>query len=219
MQNFTPDSAIEYLVLDTETTGLDHQTDRIVEFAAVPIEGLTPSIHTYQQYFNPECEVSAGSYKIHGLSTQFLNSFPTFAQKAKEIYEYLQRKILIIHNATFDINFLNAEFKRCGFPALNNQIIDTLHMARTKYPGKRASLDALCTKFNVNLTERNTKGHGALLDSQLLSVVYLKMITEQKDILLDETQTIQTNQPFNSKIKVQVSIQEQENRKLFINSL
>lgn len=209
---------MRYLVIDTETTGLNHLHDRVIDFAAVPIEGLMSSINTYQQYFNPGREIHKESFAIHGLSNTFLKNYPGFEHKAVEIKEYLKGAILIAHNATFDIKFLNAEFGRCGLSPLDNTVIDTLVMARSKYPGKRAGLDALCTKFNISTKQRQEQGHGALLDAKLLSLVYLAMMTDNgssdttNDLLLSSQQSINTTNVTNRFIanNMQIKISDSE---------
>lgn len=210
---------MRYLVIDTETTGLDSNTNRIVEFAAVPMQGLIPTMDYNHQYFNPEMEMPLEAFHIHGLSTNFLKNYPIFKEKAKELREYLEEATLIIHNARFDMAFLNAEFARCNLPSLTNTVIDTLQLARSKFPGKRASLDALCNRFNISLTERAAKGHGALLDAQLLTKVYLKLVTQNDSFLSDTTNTQQTDVKFESSIPITLSEKETQAKTAFLNSL
>lgn len=212
-------SSMRYLVVDTETTGLDHTVERIIDFAAVPIIGLTPSMECYQQYFNPEKAVLPAAYNVHGISTEFLKPYPVFKEKAAEIREYMEGAVLIIHNAPFDMKFMNAEFARSGLPPLTNQVIDTLQLARQKYPGRRASLDALCLRFNISLDERASKGHGALLDAKLLTSVYLKMITDSGMDLDNQTKKTDQTESFKSNVKISISSQEQDAKDKFIETL
>ena len=160
------------IVLDTETTGLDpKQGDRIVEIGCVEIVDLVPTGQTYQAYINPERPMSAGAAEITGLSDGFLQDFPVFAQVAQAFARFIGEAPLIIHNAPFDVGFINAEFARLGMPALNSaRIIDTLNIARRKFPGQSNSLDALCKRLGVNNTNRTL--HGALLDAEILAEVY-----------------------------------------------
>lgn len=209
---------MRYLVIDTETTGLDPLRERVIDFAAVPINGITASLETYQQYFNPNQSVNPKSFQIHGLSNDFLSKFPTFASKAHEIYHLLQDTTIIAHNASFDINFLNAEFVRAGLLPITNPVIDTLTMARERYPGKRVGLDALCKRFNICTMEREQNGHGALLDAKLLSRVYLKMLTDNVQWLYNDTQASKA-EVFTTSIQLTLSAQEQSEYDTFLQKL
>lgn len=162
------------IVLDTETTGLDPQAGhRIVEVGCIELENMVATGRSLQIYFNPEMSMPAGAQEIHGLTDAFLADKPLFADKAQELLEFIGDAQLVIHNAQFDLGFLNAEFDRLKLPALTNPYIDTVSMARRKFPGQRASLDALCERFGVDNSNR-TK-HGALLDVELLAEVYLEL--------------------------------------------
>ena len=164
------------IVLDTETTGLDPLGgDRIVEIGCVELVNHVASGNTFQRYVNPERDMLEGAFWVHGLSSRFLADKPIFAAIAEDLLEFLNEDQLIIHNAAFDFGFLNAEFERLGRPALPPaRAIDTVALARRKYPGAPASLDALCRRFEIDNSER-TK-HGALLDAELLAEVYLELI-------------------------------------------
>jgi DNA polymerase-3 subunit epsilon len=162
------------IVLDTETTGLDPLAGhRVVELGCVELENMVATGRTFHAYFNPEMAMPAGAQDIHGLSDEFLADKPRFAEKAEEFLEFVGDAQLVIHNAQFDIGFLNAELERVGMAKLINAYVDTVSVARRKFPGQRASLDALCERFGIDNSSR-TK-HGALLDSELLAEVYLEL--------------------------------------------
>ncbi len=164
------------IVLDTETTGLDPLGgDRIVEIGCVELVNHVASGKTFQRYINPERDMPEGAFRVHGLSTNFLAEQPIFAAIAEDLLSFLSEDKLVIHNAVFDLGFLNAEFERLGRPAVPPaRAIDTVALARRKYPGAPASLDALCRRFEIDNSER-TK-HGALFDAELLAEVYLELI-------------------------------------------
>ncbi|PMC18257.1 DNA polymerase III subunit epsilon [Oligella urethralis] len=181
------------IVLDTETTGMDaHQGDRIIEIGCIELVNREPTGNNLHLYFNPERESDPGALAVHGLTTEFLSQFNTFDQHAQEIADYLSGAELLIHNAAFDVGFLNAEFARYQIPALEEiaaKITDTLALARAKFPGQRNSLDALCDRLGVSNEHRVL--HGALLDAELLADVWLAMTREQfglLDALQDEPQ-------------------------------
>lgn len=155
------------VVLDTETTGLDVECDRIIEVGAVVLDGFQ-EVDKVQYYFNPECPVGEGAFKVHGLSNGFLSQFETFC--CQKIRDLVHGALLVIHNAPFDMKFLNKEFERQGLPKLKNEVIDTLKMAHQAFPGAPASLDALCSRFKVSNKHRIL--HGALVDALLLARVY-----------------------------------------------
>ena len=162
------------VVLDTETTGLDPLAgNRVVEIGCIELVNLVATGRSLQLYLNPEMPMPAGAQEVHGLSDEFLADKPLFAAVADELLEYLRGAEIIIHNAAFDIGFLNHELRRIGRPKLTNDYVDTVSMARRKFPGQRASLDSLCDRFGIDNTKR-TK-HGALLDSELLAEVYLEL--------------------------------------------
>lgn len=162
------------VVLDTETTGLDPLAgNRVVEIGCIELVNLVATGRSLQLYLNPEMPMPAGAQEVHGLSDEFLADKPLFADKADELLEFLGDAQLVIHNAQFDLGFLNAELARAGKPKLTNAYVDTVSMARRKFPGQRASLDSLCDRFGIDNTKR-TK-HGALLDSELLAEVYLEL--------------------------------------------
>jgi DNA polymerase-3 subunit epsilon len=168
--------ALREVVLDTETTGLDPDAGhRVVEIACVELVNHLPTGRTFRRYVNPERDMPQDAFAVHGLSESFLASQPAFAAVAAEFLEFIGEARLIIHNAEFDLKFVNAELARLGFPKLAAQrAVDTVQLARRKFPGAPASLDALCTRFSVDNSSRTV--HGALLDAQLLSEVYLELI-------------------------------------------
>lgn len=164
------------IVLDTETTGLDPaEGHRVIEIGCVELINHLPTGRVYHAYINPERDVPQEASDISGLKTDFLRSFPVFAKIADEFLSFVEDDRLVIHNAPFDLKFLNAEFERLGHPAFPlHRATDTLKIARAKFPGSPASLDALCRRFQIDLTSR-TK-HGALVDSELLAKVYLELL-------------------------------------------
>ncbi|HSI00495.1 MAG TPA: DNA polymerase III subunit epsilon [Reyranella sp.] len=162
------------IVLDTETTGLDPLAGhRVVEVGCIELINTVATGKTFHAYFNPEMLMPAGAQDVHGLSDEFLADKPRFVEQVDALLEFIGDAQLVIHNAQFDIGFLNAELDRVGKAKLVNAYIDTVSMARRKFPGQRVSLDALCERFGVDNSSR-TK-HGALLDSELLAEVYLEL--------------------------------------------
>ncbi len=164
------------LVLDTETTGLDHKDNhRIVELACVELINYIPTGVSWHWYFNPERDVPRAATEIHGLTDAFLADKPLFGAVAADIAAVLEDARLIIHNAAFDVGFLNAEFARLGLPPISmERVTDTLALARRKHPGSPNNLDALCRRYGVDNSKREK--HGALLDSELLADVYLRLM-------------------------------------------
>lgn len=163
------------IILDTETTGVDPLSGhRIVEIGCIELIGGVRSGKSYQCYLNPEREMPDEAYRIHGLSSEFLRGKPVFAEIVDAFLEFIGDSMLVIHNAAFDMRFVNAELERLGFAPLSmERSLDTVAMARKKFPGSPASLDALCKRFNIDLSSRNK--HGALLDAELLAEVYLEL--------------------------------------------
>lgn len=164
------------IVLDTETTGFDPQTgDRMVEIGAVELYNHMPTGQTYHQYINPERDMPQGAFDVHGLSEEFLRDFPLFRAIARDFLDFIGDARLVIHNAKFDVPFLNAELGWCNLPPIPiERALDTLIIARKKFPGSPASLDALCRRFGIDNSHRTL--HGALLDSEILAEVYLELI-------------------------------------------
>ncbi len=164
------------IVLDTETTGFEPESgDRIVEIGAVELVNHVATGSVYHQYINPERSMPQGAFDVHGLGDDFLKDFPIFKQVGQAFLDFIGDAKLVIHNAAFDMKFLNAELEWMGLPRLPmDRAVDTLAIARSKFPGSPASLDALCRRFGVDNSSR-TK-HGALLDSEILAEVYLELI-------------------------------------------
>lgn len=181
------------IVLDTETTGFDaEKEDRIVEIGALELINHLATGRTYHVYINPERSMPNDAYQIHGLGDDFLRDKPKFAEIAADFLQFIgSDSKLIIHNASFDMRFLNAELKRAGRSEIQrNRAVDTLAIAKEKYPGSPASLDALCRRFGVDNSNRQL--HGALLDSELLAEVYLELIGgRQPDLILHRTEPTQ----------------------------
>ncbi len=164
------------LVLDTETTGLDpFDGHRIVEIGAVELVNHMPTGRTYHQYINPQRDMPQGAFEVHGISSEFLSDKPVFRDIAADFVAFCGDARLVIHNAAFDMKFLNAELGWAGLPLLPAaRALDTLTIARQRFPGSPASLDALCRRFNIDNSSRTR--HGALLDSEILAEVYLELI-------------------------------------------
>jgi DNA polymerase-3 subunit epsilon len=175
------------LILDTETTGLNARSgDRIIEFGAVELVNRRLTGRNLHFYVNPERDSDPGALAVHGLTTEFLSDKPKFAEVANEIRDFVAGAELIIHNAPFDLGFLDAEFGMLGLPTFRShcgEVIDTLVLAKSLFPGKRNSLDALCDRLGVSNAHRTL--HGALLDSELLAEVYLAMTRGQESLVID----------------------------------
>jgi len=175
------------VILDTETTGLNPATgDRIIEIGCVEMIGRRLTDRTFHYYINPERDIDAGAFAVHGLSREFLSDKPVFGNIVDQLIEFVDGAEIVIHNAAFDLGFLDNEFallKRPAFRSLAAKITDTLLDARQMFPGKRNSLDALCERFSISNEHRTL--HGALLDAQLLAEVYLAMTRGQEDLTID----------------------------------
>lgn len=164
------------IVLDTETTGLKARGgDRLVEIGCVELVNHFPSGVTWHHYFNPQRDMPAEAYAVHGLSEEFLGDKPLFEELADEFLDFISSDILVIHNASFDIGFLNAELQRVDrSPIGMERVVDTLQIARRKHPGGPNNLDALCKRYEIDNSSRTL--HGALLDSEILAEVYIELI-------------------------------------------
>ena len=175
------------IVLDTETTGLNPRTgDRVIEVGCVELKNRMLTGNNFHRYINPERDSEEGALAVHGLTTEFLRDKPKFAAIANDLREYIRGAEVIIHNAPFDLGFLNNEFKLLGLPTFTehcSSVIDTLVNAKEMHPGKRNSLDALCDRYGVSNSHR--KLHGALLDAELLADVYLSMTRGQNSLSMD----------------------------------
>ena len=168
------------VILDTETTGLSIiEKHRIVEIGCIELENQIPTNKIFHEYLNPQRSVSEDAYKIHGYSDNFLSDKKTFSEIAESFLKFIKDKKIIIHNAAFDLSFLNYEFKLINQKAINkNNIIDTLEIARLKYPGSQNSLDALCKRFNIDNSKREK--HNALIDCQLLKEIYINLVDQKE---------------------------------------
>jgi DNA polymerase III subunit epsilon len=180
------------IVLDTETTGLSAEGgDRIIEIGCVELYARKLTGNNLHFYINPERDSHEDAFKVHGISNEFLRDKPKFAQLADEILAYVQDAEVIIHNAAFDIGFLNKELERVGKPPFKNHVsgvIDTLVMAKEMFPGKRNSLDALCDRLEVDNSGRTL--HGALLDAELLADVYINMTRGQEALVMESVDAV-----------------------------
>ena len=163
------------IVLDTETTGLSPAAgDRLVEIGCVELINHIPSGQTFHVYINPQRSMPEEAFRVHGLSEEFLADKPLFGAVVEDFRAFIGDATLVIHNASFDMGFLNAELERAGHGKLANPVIDTVLLARQKHPGARVSLDAMCKHYGIDNTRRTL--HGALLDSEILAEVYLELI-------------------------------------------
>ncbi|OAN50386.1 DNA polymerase III subunit epsilon [Paramagnetospirillum marisnigri] len=164
------------IVLDTETTGFDPLSGhRLVEIGCVELFNHLPTGEVFHRYLNPERDMPEEAFKVHGLSAEFLSDKPLFAEVVSDFMAFIADSVLVIHNAEFDMRFINAELARLGFQTLPmSRSIDTVAMARKRFPGAQANLDALCRRFDIDNTHRTH--HGALLDAELLAEVYLQLI-------------------------------------------
>ena len=188
------------IVLDTETTGISvKEGHRIVEIGCIELENLIPTKNKFHCYLNPERKVSEQAFQVHGYTDEFLSKQLKFSDICQKFLDFIKDKRLIIHNAEFDLSHLNNELKLFGKNKINNEILDTLVLARNKYPGSQASLDALCKKFRIDNSRRVS--HTALIDCDLLSKVYINLIDQKEPTLNFQNQ----NEQINDKINYQVT--------------
>ena len=186
------------LILDTETTGLDFYDDRIIEIGIVELIDNVLTQNYFHEYINPEINISLSAQKVHGISNEFLIGKPTFNNVARKFLDFIKDDTIIIHNAEFDINFINKELQNCGLNNIKNSVIDTIKIAKKEFPGQTVNLDALCKKLDVKNTRQNF--HGALLDATLLSKVYLKLTTgKQENFNLTKNKLVNLNNNQESK--------------------
>ena len=170
------------IVLDTETTGISVQEGhRIVEIGCIELDNLIPTKKKFHCYLNPERKVSEQALKVHGYDDEFLSKQRKFSEISNEFLEFIKNKRLIIHNAEFDLSHLNNELKLSGIEQIKNEIVDTITLARNKFPGSQASLDALCKRFRIDNSRR--VNHTALLDCDLLAKVYINLIDQKEPTL------------------------------------
>ena len=165
------------IIFDTETTGFKPPNDRVVEIGAVELVRGAITGANFHVYVNPERDMPDDAYRVHGLSSEFLSDKPVFKDPkiGQAFLDFVGDAELVAHNAPFDMGFMQAELEMAGLPALTNDVVDTVKIARRKFPGSPASLDALCSRFGIDTTERERHGHGALLDARLLAEVYIEL--------------------------------------------
>ena len=181
------------IVLDTETTGISvKEGHRIVEIGCVELDNLIPTKNKFHCYLNPERKVSEQALKVHGYSDEFLSKQKKFNEIGNEFIKFIKDKRLIIHNADFDLTHLNNELKLFGKKPIENEVIDTLVLARDKFPGSQVSLDALCKRFRIDNSRRVT--HTALIDCDLLTKVYINLIDQKEPTLDFQNQNLETQQ-------------------------
>ena len=208
------------IVLDTETTGLSvAKGHRIVEIGCIELKNQIPTNKTFHCYLNPQRKVSEDAIKVHGYTDEFLSDKKKFSDVVDDFLQFIQNKKLIIHNAEFDISHINNELKLIGKPTISkDNVIDTLDIAREKYPGASISLDALCKRFRIDNSRR--KLHTALIDCELLSKVYINLIDQKEpklDFVLEDKNNLQNFQKTNyCKKIIEPTNEELENHKVFI---
>ena len=170
------------IVLDTETTGLSvREGHRIVEIGCIELENLIPTKNNFHQYLNPERKVSEKALEVHGYTDEFLSNKKKFSEIVDDFLDFIENKRLIIHNAEFDLSHLNNELKILGKDPIKNEVVDTLILARDKFPGSPSSLDALCKRYKIDNSKRTQ--HTALIDCDLLSKVYINLIDQKEPTL------------------------------------
>ena len=170
------------VILDTETTGISvKEGHRIVEIGCIELDNLIPTKNRFHCYLNPERKVSEQAFKVHGYSDTFLSKQKKFNEVVNEFLEFINNKRLIIHNSEFDLSHLNNELKLLGKPKIDNEVVDTLVLAREKFPGSQINLDALCKRFRIDNSRRVT--HTALIDCDLLSKVYINLLDQKEPTL------------------------------------
>ena len=209
------------IVLDTETTGISIKDGhRIVEIGCIELENLIPTKNTFHCYLNPERKVSEKAFNVHGYSDEFLSNKKKFKDICDEFLEFIEGKKIIIHNAEFDLAHLNNELKLIGKAQIKNQVVDTLSLAREKFPGSQVNLDALCKRFRIDNSKRTN--HTALIDCDLLSKVYVNLI-DQKEPTLDFTNEDKVSDNKNEKVFyykkiVKPSLEELKNHKQYLSN-
>ena len=187
------------IILDTETTGLSVKDGhRLVEIGCIELENLIPTKNKFHCYLNPERKVSEKALEVHGYTDEFLSSKKKFKEVVQEFLDFINGKRLIIHNAEFDLSHLNNELKIIGKETLKNEIVDTLQLARDKYPGSSLSLDALCKRYRIDNSKRVQ--HTALIDCDLLSKVYVNLIDQKEPTLNFNSETTDNNYPKDNKV-------------------
>ena len=209
------------IILDTETTGLSVKDGhRIVEIGCIELDNLIPTQNKFHCYLNPEKKVSEKALGVHGYTDKFLSTKKKFSEVVDEFLNFIKDKRLIIHNAVFDLSHLNNELKILGKTKINNDIVDTLGLARDKFPGSSVSLDALCKKYGIDNTKRTL--HTALIDCDLLAKVYINLIDQKEPTLDFQNQDVKNSKNefidnvLYSKKVILPSKQELENHKVYL---
>ncbi len=212
------------IVLDTETTGLSvKEGHRIVEIGCIELNDFIPTKKVFHSFLNPERKVSESAFKVHGYTDEFLSKQKKFVDIAQDFLNFIDKKKIIIHNADFDLSHLNNELSLAGFPKINkDNVIDTLEIARDKYPGSGASLDALCKRFRIDNSKREK--HNAIIDCELLSKVYVNLLDQKEPSLkFFSGEEVKIELSKNEKIKhskkvVEISSEEKNLHKSFLKS-
>ena len=208
------------IVLDTETTGISvKEGHRIVEIGCIELDNLIPTKNKFHCYLNPERKVSEKAFKVHGYSDEFLSKQKKFNEISEQFLNFIQNKKLIIHNAEFDLSHLNNELKLLGKKAIENEIVDTLTLARNKYPGSQVSLDALCKRYRIDNSRR--VHHTALIDCDLLTKVYINLIDQKEptfDLSSINKDNLELNDTDNSYFKkvIKPSVEELKKHKEYL---
>lgn len=224
-------NSLREIIFDTETTGLDAKGgDRIIEIGAIELVNRFPTGKTFHVFINPEDrQVHPEALEVHGISNDFLKEKPLFSKVVDEFEQFFSEGMLVAHNATFDIGFINSELERVSRPPVSkDRVIDTLMIARRKFPGQRNSLDALCSRFGIDNSHREK--HGALLDSELLAEVYIELLGgKQASLVLDHSEEIARSENFqqnNGTVKQRpnplpsrLTAEDIENHKAFVETL
>lgn len=205
------------VLLDTETTGLSSVNDKIIEIACIEIDDHIPTGKKFHVFLNPEMEISQGAYETHGISKEFLIDKPKFKNISEDFLKFIGQKKLVIHNAEFDLAFLNKELKESGGRLIaKDQVIDTLNIAREKFPGAQNSLDALCKRFKIDNSRRQK--HSALLDCELLAKIYIELLDKKEPSLMFDTEnegeTIRNVETIKNRKQIVVEITD-EQKKLY----
>ena len=223
---------IRYIIFDTETTGLDPFTgDKVIEIGCVEMFDKKVTGRTYHQYINPEQKLSQEITNITHITDQDLQDKPVFKDIAQNFLSFISEKpngidknVLVAHNASFDIKFLNHELKIAGFKnLLSLEVIDTLEIARRKFPNQKATLDMLCEKFGISLTERRKEGHGALLDAKILADIFIKLMESNQGLDINKDNNIdfigfrKRKEPLQARQVYKITDQEIQERKRFLN--
>lgn len=179
----------QFVFADTETTGLDAKTERLLEIACIHVDGRHPTGKVLHEYVNPEKEVEEAAFRVHGISWESVKEKPLFGEIAEDVITMLKGRTFVAHNANFDVSFINMEFQRAGFNfkiGKDCDVLDTLKLAKEIYPGQKNSLDVLCTRLSIDRSNRVL--HGALLDTELLVQVYIAMTQRQERFSLAKTE-------------------------------